>query len=81
MEVQGWERGSTCLLIHIDFLQALVELSIKACLTEVVDGVLGEALLVELSLKILEREGVVEDVNVSLRGGIVVGPLQQSRER
>ena len=46
-------------LVDVDLLEVLVEGVFEAGLDEIVLGVVGETVLVELPLKVLESQGIV----------------------
>lgn len=70
------------LLIKVYFLQILVEILGEPGLAEIAFGVVREALLIELSLEILECQGIVEDGDITSWRRIEIGAwLKRSRDR
>lgn len=65
------------LLILVDGLQVVVELVRAAGHVEVGLGVVGQALLVELALEVLEGQRVVEDGDIASWRRVEVGALLQ----
>lgn len=51
-----------CLLVRSDHLQVGVEWILEASVQEIFVGVVLEALLIEGGLKVLEGQGIVEDI-------------------
>lgn len=70
------------LLIEIYFLQILVKVLGEPGLAEVALGVVRQALLIELSLEILECQGIVEDGDITSWRRIKISAwLEGSRDR
>ena len=68
----------TYLLVIVDLLQVIVELTIKASGSKLLLCVVGDSLAIELAFEVLEGESIVQDGDVSTRWGIVVCLLDES---
>jgi hypothetical protein len=66
------ERGRTYLLIIVNLLQVGVEGVWEPSSNEVCLAVVGQTLLVELTLKVFECQSIVEDGNISSWRSIIV---------
>ena len=61
------------LLIKVYLFQVLVEIARESSFAEVIFGVVCETLLIELSLEILEGQGIVENGNVTSWRRVKIG--------
>jgi intein-encoded DNA endonuclease-like protein len=57
------KEGYVCLLVQSDFLQIFVEWIFEPSPYEIFPGVVLETLLIKGSLKMLERQGIVENIS------------------
>jgi len=64
-------RGAD-LLIIVDLLQVVIEGIRKTGSDEVRLSIVGQTLLIELALKVLERQSIVQDGNISSRGRVEI---------
>lgn len=80
--VEHYALMAAHLLIEINFLQILVKVLGEPGLAEIAFGVVRQALLIELSLEILECQGIVEDGDITSWRRIEIGAwLKRSRDR